>query len=243
MKATHLEFRFRVIIALAIYLVGFRAPWLIFGHAAEANPTLLWSWLPIELARIGVLSVQSAYVLITLAAVVLAALGAVLRVWGTAYLGRSVVFDHAMQAGAVVAAGPYRHVRNPLYLGSVLTAFAISILMPASGAVVFLLLFALFVARLALGEEAFLKTRIGDAYAEYCERVPRWLPSLSPRLASSGGQPMWLPAAVGEVFPLGMALSFLVFSWRYDADLLVRCILICFGCSLVSRAFRPKRAA
>ena len=242
MKATPFEFRFRLAISTVIYVIGFWAPWLRFGQAAEANSTRLWSWLAIELARIGVLSGQSAYTLITFAAIVLAALGAALRIWGTAYLGRSVVFDHAMHAGTVVAAGPYRYVRNPLYLGTLLSALAISILMPVSGVVVFLPAFALFVVRLALGEEKFLKTQIGEAYVEYCKRAPRWLPSLSPRLPATDARPAWLPAAMGEIFPLGMALSFLIFSWRYDAELLIRCMLICFGCSLVVRAFRPKRA-
>src|SRR5271154_3736709 len=65
-KATRFEFRFRLAISTIIYVIGFCAPWLRFGHAAETNPTLLWSWLAIELARIGVLSAQNAYLLITL---------------------------------------------------------------------------------------------------------------------------------------------------------------------------------
>jgi len=242
-KATRFEFRFRLAISTIIYVIGFCAPWLRFGHAAETNPTLLWSWLAIELARIGVLSAQNAYLLITLVAILLAVLGAALRLWGTAYLGRSVVFDKAMHAGAVVVAGPYRYARNPLYLGSMLTAFAVSILMPASGALFFLVALSLFVMRLALGEEEFLKGKIGDAYVAYCKRVPRWLPSFLQRLPTSGGQPAWLPAAMGEAFPLGMALCFLILSWRYDAQLLIRWVLICFGVSLVLRALRPKLRA
>ncbi len=116
MKTTQFEFRFRLAIGTAIYVIGFWAPWLRFGPSTEANPTRLWSWLPVELARTGVFSVQVAYLAITKFAVVLAVVGAALRFWGTAYLGRSVVFE-AMQAGEVVAAGPYRYVRNPLYLG------------------------------------------------------------------------------------------------------------------------------
>ena len=242
MKATEFEFRFRLAISTLIYVIGFWAPWLRFGPSAETNPTRLWSWLPVQLARTGLFSVQIAYLAITTLAVVLAALGAGLRFWGTAYLGRSVVFDKAMQAGEVVAAGPYRYVRNPLYLGSMLTALAVSILMPASGALVFVVAMSGFVIRLAGGEEAFLKGKIGDAYVEYCKRVPRWLPSVSPRLPASNERPAWLAAAVGEAFPLGMGLCFAIFSWNYDAQLLIRCVLVCFGASLVARAL-PRRPA
>ena len=233
MRATQFEFRFRQAISAAIYVIGFLAPWQYF---VRATPTRLWSWLAIQLSRLGILPVQTAYLSITVIAVGFSALGAGLRVWGTAYLGRAVVFDKAMQAGEVVAAGPYRYMRNPLYLGSVLTALAVSILMPASGALFFVVALAVFVVRLVLGEEAFLKAKIGDAYVEYCRLVHRWLPSISPRLPVSNERPAWLPAALGETFPLGMALCFLVFAWNYDAQLLIRCVLICFGASLIARA-------
>jgi protein-S-isoprenylcysteine O-methyltransferase Ste14 len=242
-KATPFEFRFRVAISTVIYVVGFWAPWLYFGHSAEATPTRLWSWLAIELSRLGILPLQTAYLSITILAAGFAVLGAGLRLLGTAYLGRTVVFDNAMQAGEVVAAGPYRHVRNPLYLGSMLTAVAVSILMPASGAVFFIVALSIFVVRLALGEGGFLQARIGDAYVEYCRKVSRWLPSISPRLPSSSERPAWLPAVMAEVFPLGTALSFLVFAWNYDARLLIRCLLICFGLSLIARAIPRKQAS
>ncbi len=240
MRATPFEFRFRLAIGTAIYVIGFWAPWLRFGPSAEAAPTRLWSWLAIEMARLGILPVQIAYLSITVLAVIFAALGAGFRVWGTAYLGRTVVFDKTMQACEVVAAGPYRYVRNPLYLGSMLTALAVSILMPASGALFFVIALSAFVMRLALGEEAFLKAQIGEAYVEYCRRVGRWLPSLSPRLPASSERPAWLTAVVGETFPLGTALCFLVFAWNYDSQLLIRCVLICFGLSLMARALPRK---
>jgi protein-S-isoprenylcysteine O-methyltransferase Ste14 len=241
-KATQFEFRFRLAIGTVIYIIGFWGPWLRFGPSAEANPTRLWSWLAVELARRGILPIQIAYLAITILAVVLAILGAGFRLWGTAYLGRTVVSGNAMQAGEVVAAGPYRHVRNPLYLGSMLTALAVSILMPASGALFFVVALSIFVVRLALGEEAFLKAKIGDAYVEYCRKVSRWLPSISPRLPGSGVRPAWLTAALGEIFPLGVALCFLVFAWNYDSQLLIRCVLICFGISLIARAIPRKQA-
>ncbi len=240
MKATPLEFRFRQVISGAIYVIGFWAPWQYVGGT---TPTRLWSWLAIEVARLGILPVQIAYLSITVIAVALATLGAGFRVWGTAYLGRAVVFDKAMQAGDVVAAGPYRYVRNPLYLGSTLTALAVSILMPASGALFFVAALSIFVARLVLGEEAFLRAQVGDAYVEYCRRVPRWLPSMSPRLSASHERPTWLTAAVAEVFPLGMALCFLIFAWNYDAQLLIRCAVVCFGASLIARALPRSRIA
>jgi protein-S-isoprenylcysteine O-methyltransferase Ste14 len=243
MKATRFEFRFRLAIIAVIYLLGFWTPWERFGPLATENPARLWSWLAIQAARTNLIPTNAAYIAITAIAAALAIAGVWLRLWGTAYMGRSIVFDNVMHAGAVVAVGPYRYLRNPLYLGSVFTAFAMSILMPASGALFFLVAFSFFVARLALGEEAFLRDKIGDAYVEYCRRVPRWLPGIAPRLPAMGARGAWLPAVLGEVFPLGMAVCFAALAWRYDANLLIRCALVCFGLSLVSRALRPKSAA
>ena len=92
--------------------------------------------------------------------------GAVLRVWGTAYLGYSTVHHGDMQAGAVMADGPYRYMRNPLYLGGWFMMLAISLLMPPSGALFSMVLLTIFFLRLILGEEAFLTTQLGQPYAE-----------------------------------------------------------------------------
>jgi len=41
---------------------------------------------------------------------------------------------------------------------------------------------------------------------------------------------------------VGVALSFAVFGWRYNAFLLTKCVLVCFGISLVARAFTMTNA-
>ena len=49
-----------------------------------------------------------------------------------------------MRGERFIAAGPYRYVRNPLYLGAWLVSLGVSILMPPSGAAFFLPAFSLF---------------------------------------------------------------------------------------------------
>jgi protein-S-isoprenylcysteine O-methyltransferase Ste14 len=111
-------------------------------------------------------------------ATLLAAAGAVLRVWGAAYLGYDTVHHGAMQSGAVMADGPYRFVRNPLYLGGWCMMAAMAFLMPPTGALVAMPLLTIFLLRLILGEEAFLTEKIGEPYRAYLERVPRLIPRL-----------------------------------------------------------------
>jgi protein-S-isoprenylcysteine O-methyltransferase Ste14 len=233
MKASALEFRFRVWIMVAAIFLGFSAPWIELLHIGTR--TTAWLWLGFELSTLGISSTAGIQ-LVTILTIFIAALAAAMRVWGTAYLGTATVNNAEMKAAQVMADGPYRHVRNPLYLGSWLMAAAISVLMPASGAAFTLVLLSVFLLRLILGEEAFLAPRLGEPYAVYRKAVPRLIPSLRPRVAASGQKPNWGRAFIGEITPLGVLVSFAALSWQYNAFLLSRAVLICFGLSLVVRA-------
>ncbi|MGA8532394.1 MAG: isoprenylcysteine carboxylmethyltransferase family protein [Acidobacteriaceae bacterium] len=241
MRATQIEFRLRLLILLALYFIGFYAPWLRFGDAAPTttawlalSTTLaLWHWLPLDQASL----------LVTGLAVLCAVIGAAMRLWGTAYLGSGVVHSQHMQAGQVMAAGPYRYLRNPLYLGSWILSLGIAFLMPPSGAIVFLVLESLFYFRLILAEEAFLTSQQGEIYLAYRRAVPRLLPSLRPRTASSGTRPQWLTSLAAEAFPVLYALCLAILAWQYNPRLLIRCLLVAFGLSLVTRALLPRNSA
>ncbi len=133
-------------------------------------------------------------------------LGAVLRVWGTAYLGYSTVHHGDMQAGAVMADGPFRYMRNPLYLGGWFMMLAVTLLMPPSGALFTVVLLTVFFVRLILGEEAFLTTQLGEPYVAYLRAVPRLVPRLRGSLPPAGNEPHWLTALFTEVMPIGSIL-------------------------------------
>ena len=68
--------------------------------------------------------------------------------------------------------GPYRYLRNPLYLGTFLHAVALSLLMSRSGAVFTIVAIGVMQLRLIFGEEAFLTRTLGAPYQAYCARVP-----------------------------------------------------------------------
>jgi len=63
-----------------------------------------------------------------------AAMAVVFRIWGSAWLGHTIVLNSQMNAGSLMADGPYRYVRNPLYLGVFCMIAALALLMPATGA-------------------------------------------------------------------------------------------------------------
>jgi protein-S-isoprenylcysteine O-methyltransferase Ste14 len=239
MSAAGLAFRFRVILFILLYLLGFFPPW---DFLAGSRGTL-WLAASAWVARVGGISLAAATIGVTLAALLCLVAGAILRVWGTAYLGFGVMRGAALTGDRLVAAGPYRYVRNPLYLGSWLLAIGVCILMPPSGAAFFLPAFTIYSLLLIDMEERFLTKKQGDVYLQYRRRVPRLLPRLAARDITSSGSPRWVSAFLNETYPIAITLCFALFSWRYNAHILIRCVLICYGLSLVVRATTKRPTA
>ena len=238
MKATALEFRLRMAIMTVIISLGFWAPWIEYLHIGTRTPTL--EWLALLLARSGLLSFTVATPVVILFASLVAAKAVILRTWGTAYLGAGIVNHAEMQAGRVMVAGPYRYVRNPLYLGVFSMIVALAFIMPPTGALFAVVLTSIFLFRLILGEEAFLAPKLGVPYRAYCAAVPRLIPRLHTSLPPAAFKPHWLRALVAELNPIGIFFILAVLSWSYDYWLLVKGVLVSFGISLVARAFLPR---
>jgi protein-S-isoprenylcysteine O-methyltransferase Ste14 len=77
----------------------------------------------------------------------------------------------------LVAQGPYRRVRNPMYVGVGLILFGESLMFDSLPVLVYtatvLFGFHLFV---LLYEEPTLRSQFGESYEQFCRDVPRWLP-------------------------------------------------------------------
>jgi protein-S-isoprenylcysteine O-methyltransferase Ste14 len=88
--------------------------------------------------------------------------------------GTPAPFDAPRQ---VVAVGPYRLVRNPMYLGAFLVLLGSGLVARSPAIVMFSALW-LLVVHLAVVflEEPDLQRKFGSSYEEYRREVPRWLP-------------------------------------------------------------------
>jgi len=214
MKASKIEFRLRMAIMVIVVVLGFWSPWIEAWGTGHRISTLVW--LAIELSRAGLLSFSGAVPVVIVLGALIAAAGAVLRVWGTAYLGYGTVHHEQMQAGVMMADGPYRYVRNPLYVGGWCMMAAMAFLMPPTGALFAMTLLTVFLLRLILAEEAFLTGQLGEAYREY------------------------LRAVLSELNPIGVFIALAVLSWSYSYRLMLQGVLVSFGLSLVVRALMPR---
>jgi protein-S-isoprenylcysteine O-methyltransferase Ste14 len=119
---------------------------------------------------------------------IVAGLGAALMVWCfrdfvTRGRGTPAPIDPPR---ALVVGGPYRMVRNPMYVGAVAVILGQALWFGAPVLVVYAMVFLLAAHLFVVGyEERTLARRFGAAYSEYLRTVPRWLPR-SGRTVSSG---------------------------------------------------------
>jgi protein-S-isoprenylcysteine O-methyltransferase Ste14 len=118
-----------------------------------------------------------------IAGLVTTAMGAAVVLWCIASFvvvgrGTPAPFDPPRR---LVVKGPYRYVRNPMYLGAGLAlagaALFYETLVLAAYAGAFLLVMHLFV---VLYEEPALRQGFGNAYEDYRRTVRRWLPRIVP---------------------------------------------------------------
>ncbi len=137
-------------------------------------------------------------------------LAALVRSWATSYLQSAVVHDAALHSEKLVADGPYRHLRNPLYLGNLLQAVGIGFLASATGFPILVVGLTVFMLRLIRREEAGLLASQGESYRRYFAAVPQLLPAIRARVPGSGARPNWRDGVVGEmffwIFAAGMAI-------------------------------------
>ncbi|MGH9455955.1 MAG: methyltransferase, partial [Terriglobia bacterium] len=147
-----------------------------------------------------------------LVAAALVAAAAALRTWGTAYLSAAVMQDSRIHSDRLIADGPYRHVRNPLYFGTLLIGIGIGLYASRLGWFVIVFGVVIFYSRLIRREEAELEKTQGESFRAYCRKVPRFWPSLWPRLPAAGRQPHFAQAFAGEMFFWGLAAASFVFA-------------------------------
>ena len=195
MRAAKFEFEHRFWVIMAIYFAGF------FLSAFDHKPFIV-GLRHLIVPSLGRGTPQAgAFARIVIAAgALLVFVAAAIRTWGAAYLKTDVVHDTAQHSETLVADGPFRYTRNPLYLASVLMAAGIGVLASRTGFIFLVIANWIFVYRLIFREEESLSRSQGESYLAYCRSVPRFWPSLKPRVSSGNLTPQWGQAFAGEIF-------------------------------------------
>ena len=102
--------------------------------------------------------------------------GVLLRMWALGQPGLVRIAEE--RSSAPVTSGPYAYVRHPVYIANGLVGVGVGLIAENALALLILPAITCLLYRLIVpAEEAQLRDRFGTAYANYCARVPRWVPT------------------------------------------------------------------
>jgi protein-S-isoprenylcysteine O-methyltransferase Ste14 len=171
-------FRFSIVSAPKPFLVARAITYatLFIGFILIYLPGRILSWS-------GVLQPQ-AIGFIQIAGMILAGIGAALALWCIFVFvffgqGTPAPFDPPRR---LVILGPYRFVRNPMYIGAELGLVGVALFYKSWWVAIYSALFFVTILLFVIGyEEPTLRHTFGAEYDAYCRQVNRWLPKRSTR--------------------------------------------------------------
>ena len=237
MRATRFEFEKRFWIFCAIYFIGFSLS--AFDHLSfiAALRHLIVPSIPAGSDKAAIFAR-----IVILAGALFVFLAAALRTWGAAYLRTEVVHDTAQHSEALIADGPFRYTRNPLYLANLPIAAGIGVLASRSGFIFLVLANWIFVYRLIFREEESLLKTQGEPYRAYWRAVPRFWPALKARVPSGNLRPDWGQAFFGESFVWLFGVAELLIGLTLNPGIGIATFLLGFVAHfLMSRHIRKKQ--
>jgi protein-S-isoprenylcysteine O-methyltransferase Ste14 len=199
MIASEFEYRYRFWMILLVYV-------LAYSFYNVDNLNVLYALVPWNQ---GVAQRDTLVRILYAAAALVAAGGAILLAWSTAYRPPPANRDRT----AFSIAGPFRYVRNPHYLSYFFLLLALGTFQSVLGFPVMLLGETILLLRLVGREELRLEQEFGEHFRLYERRVPCLLPSLRPRFEDDGQLPRWRQALWDQAFQWGFVATLLAFAF------------------------------
>lgn len=225
MKATDIEFRLRGLWIGLIFWLSFSAYYVDHRNLGAMISRVFARWT-------GADEELSVHLVFGLAAA-LSVIAALLRTWASSYLTKEVVHDARLHSETIIADGPYRYTRNPLYLAVDLLAISMAPLASSTGAVIAIVGIALFDYRLILREEAELQASSPKSFAEFTRLVPRLIPTLVPRIPRGNSMANWKSGVMSETFFWAFAIGLIVFAITLDMTKLMIAVGMAIGMLLL----------
>ena len=234
MQATRFEFRARWWVSFLIIVVAFLAYFIDHTGFSEAFVLGL-------AARVGTSPTDNWYRLFFCVGTLLLAACAGLHTWASSYMKLDVMVDSRIHTNRLLADGPYRYVRNPLYLGNIFLALGLGLVASRLGFLILSLGMTVFHIRLILREEAELVRDQGEPYQRYCAAVPRLFPSLTPRIPSGSNVPHWGQAFRVQVVYWSLALAMGVFTVTLNIKIFWTLFAVAMGTLFLHKAPNVER--
>ncbi|MBI2601823.1 MAG: isoprenylcysteine carboxylmethyltransferase family protein [Deltaproteobacteria bacterium] len=125
--------------------------------------------------------------------------GELIRLYSVSFIGGVSRTRSGSLGGQLVVDGPFRWVRNPLYVGNFFIALGIAVFAGVLWLIALsLILFVFQYASIVKYEESLLLEKFGSEYEAYKTRVPAWLPKRFPSLKDLDWPESFAPALRSE---------------------------------------------
>ena len=176
-----------------------QAPALLVKLGAWTFRQRSWLPVPLGLAVVAFRSGQVEGMWPVAAGVAMVVVGELMRFWAVRHIGTISRTRTSTRQGPLIMSGPFRIVRNPLYLGNwmiwsgLVLASRLVWMLPIAWAV-----FALQYGTMVIWEESRLRSKFGRLYDHYALGVPRWVPSRPNELAPPQPRYPWRAVAFSE---------------------------------------------
>ncbi len=231
LTANDFESRYRSLILIAIYLLAF-AFWP-FDRRDVAG--FIAQLLPADASR-----TQLAYLVVAVPAVLAACIGT----WAHAYLPGDAMEGLHPRLDQLVAAGPYRFVRHPLYLATILSLLSFACLLNRLGFLIVAAGTIAFVYRLISREEVELAAMHGQRYQKYIQAVPTVIPAAHPQVPRGGSIANWKDGLAGGAYLWLLAGSLVVLAASLKESFFYAMLMAALATKLISirLAGRPAKA-
>ncbi len=147
-----------------VYMAGFVLLWGWIALGVRSFDRSLGVSLPAWAAILGIIFMVAGGILALICAGVFIARGR----------GTPAPFDAPRE---FVALGPYKYVRNPMYIGAWIVLIGFGLYQQSVSILLFCLVWPVLVHLFVVYfEEPNLENQFGATYQNYCKAVPRWIP-------------------------------------------------------------------
>jgi protein-S-isoprenylcysteine O-methyltransferase Ste14 len=199
MAASDFEYRHRLWMIILVYVAAY--------SLYNVNHLNVLYWI-VPWNR-GVLHTDMFVRFLYAGAALLAAAGAFLLTWSTAYRPPDANRDHTPFS----TGGPFRYVRNPQYLAYFLLILALGTFQSVLGFPFMLVGETILLLRLIGCEEMRLESEYGERFRQYAQRVPRLLPRLGPQTEDDRELPQWRRALWEQAVQWGFVATLFAFAF------------------------------
>lgn len=140
----------------------------------------------------------------------------ILRAWGAAYVSSYAVMKKEVHTEKLIIGGPYKYVRNPLYLADIIGGIAIAAAFPIQGFLIMAISLPLHSLLIAGYEEKQLLASHGSKYAAYIQKVWRFIPRITPfdcrqnNIECADVKPDFIDGILSNLYFIGLAAAFAI---------------------------------